>query len=161
MPRTAALQTDRRSCFSPRLLSAIVRFSQGHRYGPLAFVRVALSRPGFWPDRTARHGAILSDITRKAYHDRTATSQSYSRCCGVPRPVAHFFDACKWSEWSCRRLSHHCGQAIYRSHPQLRSGIAGLVRLRQAKMTPAIDPATKIPYTIAKDGFHATYYEMV
>src|SRR5499427_1514738 len=31
----------------------------------------------------------------------------------------------------------------------------------QAKMTPAVDPATKIPYTIAKDGFHATYYEMV
>jgi kynurenine formamidase len=31
----------------------------------------------------------------------------------------------------------------------------------QAKMTPAIDPATKAPYTIAKDGFHATYYEMV
>src|SRR5262249_52344704 len=53
MPRTAALQTDRRSCFSPRLLSAIVRFSQEHRYGPLAFVRAALSRPGFWPNRTA------------------------------------------------------------------------------------------------------------
>src|SRR5262245_10200523 len=31
----------------------------------------------------------------------------------------------------------------------------------QAKMTPAIDPTTKAPYTIAKDGFHATYYEMV
>src|SRR5262245_20953498 len=31
----------------------------------------------------------------------------------------------------------------------------------QAKMTPAVDPATKTPYTIAKDGFHATYYEMV
>ena len=27
----------------------------------------------------------------------------------------------------------------------------------QAKMTPAIDPTTKAPYTIAKDGFHATY----
>jgi len=31
----------------------------------------------------------------------------------------------------------------------------------QAKMTPAVDPTTKAPYTIAKDGFHATYYEMV
>ena len=31
----------------------------------------------------------------------------------------------------------------------------------QAKMKPAIDPTTKAPYTIAKDGFHATYYEMV
>jgi kynurenine formamidase len=31
----------------------------------------------------------------------------------------------------------------------------------QAKMTPALDPATKQPYTIAKDGFRATYYEMV
>jgi kynurenine formamidase len=31
----------------------------------------------------------------------------------------------------------------------------------QAKMTPAFDPATRQPYTISKDGFHATYYEMV
>src|SRR5262249_6478556 len=52
MPRTAALQTDRRSCFSPRLLSAIVWFSQENRYGPLAFVRAALSRAVFGP--TAR-----------------------------------------------------------------------------------------------------------
>jgi kynurenine formamidase len=31
----------------------------------------------------------------------------------------------------------------------------------QAKMTPAQDPKTREPYTIAKDGFRATYYEMV
>src|SRR3984893_7417034 len=31
----------------------------------------------------------------------------------------------------------------------------------QAKMTPAADPQTHEPYTIAKDGFHATFYEMV
>jgi kynurenine formamidase len=31
----------------------------------------------------------------------------------------------------------------------------------QAKMTPAADPKTKEPYTIAKDGFRSTYYEMV
>jgi kynurenine formamidase len=31
----------------------------------------------------------------------------------------------------------------------------------QAKMTPAADPSTRQPYTIAKDGFRATYYEMV
>lgn len=31
----------------------------------------------------------------------------------------------------------------------------------QAKMTPAADPKTHQPYTIAKDGFRATYYEMV
>jgi kynurenine formamidase len=31
----------------------------------------------------------------------------------------------------------------------------------QAKMTPAADPKTHEPYTIAKDGFRATYYEMV
>jgi kynurenine formamidase len=31
----------------------------------------------------------------------------------------------------------------------------------QAKMTPAADPKTKVPYTIAKDGFRTTYYEMV
>lgn len=31
----------------------------------------------------------------------------------------------------------------------------------QAKMTPAADPKTREPYTIAKDGFRATYYEMV
>src|SRR5579864_5062039 len=31
----------------------------------------------------------------------------------------------------------------------------------QAKMTPAADPKTHEPYTIAKDGFHATFYEMV
>ena len=31
----------------------------------------------------------------------------------------------------------------------------------QAKMTPATDPKTREPYTIAKDGFRATYYEMV
>jgi kynurenine formamidase len=31
----------------------------------------------------------------------------------------------------------------------------------QAKMTPATDPATKRPYTLAQDGFHSTYYEMV
>jgi kynurenine formamidase len=31
----------------------------------------------------------------------------------------------------------------------------------QARMTPAGDPKTHRPYTIAKDGFHATYYEMV
>jgi kynurenine formamidase len=31
----------------------------------------------------------------------------------------------------------------------------------QAKMTPAADPATKRPYTLALDGFHSTYYEMV
>ncbi len=31
----------------------------------------------------------------------------------------------------------------------------------QAKMTPAVDPQTGQPYTIPKDGFHATYYQMV
>jgi kynurenine formamidase len=31
----------------------------------------------------------------------------------------------------------------------------------QAKMSPASDPKTREPYTIAKDGFRATYYEMV
>ena len=31
----------------------------------------------------------------------------------------------------------------------------------QARMSPAADPATHEPYTIAKDGFRATYYEMV
>jgi kynurenine formamidase len=31
----------------------------------------------------------------------------------------------------------------------------------QAKMTPALNPATKRPYTIGEDGFRATYYEMV
>src|SRR5262245_52605462 len=31
----------------------------------------------------------------------------------------------------------------------------------QAKMTPAADPATKRPYTLAQDGFRTTYYEMV
>ena len=31
----------------------------------------------------------------------------------------------------------------------------------QAKMTPAADPQTHQPYTIAKDGFRATSYEMV
>jgi kynurenine formamidase len=31
----------------------------------------------------------------------------------------------------------------------------------QAKMTPMLDPQTKQPYTIAKDGFRSTYYEMV
>jgi kynurenine formamidase len=31
----------------------------------------------------------------------------------------------------------------------------------QAKMTPAADPKTREPYTIAKDGFRATLYEMV
>ncbi len=31
----------------------------------------------------------------------------------------------------------------------------------QARMTPATAPATKRPYTIANDGFRATYYEMV
>jgi kynurenine formamidase len=31
----------------------------------------------------------------------------------------------------------------------------------QAKMTPAADPQTHEPYTIAKDGFRTTFYEMV
>jgi len=31
----------------------------------------------------------------------------------------------------------------------------------QAKFSPAADPKTHVPYTIAKDGFRATYYEMV
>src|SRR6516225_1162356 len=31
----------------------------------------------------------------------------------------------------------------------------------QAKFSPAADPETKQPYTIPKDGFRATYYEMV
>jgi len=31
----------------------------------------------------------------------------------------------------------------------------------QAKMTPAVDPKTKRPYTIKEDGFRATFYEMV
>ncbi len=31
----------------------------------------------------------------------------------------------------------------------------------QAKMNPAADPQTRAPYTIAKDGFRATSYEMV
>jgi kynurenine formamidase len=31
----------------------------------------------------------------------------------------------------------------------------------QAKFSPASDPQTKEPYTISKDGFRATYYEMV
>jgi kynurenine formamidase len=30
----------------------------------------------------------------------------------------------------------------------------------QARMSPAIDPKTRKPYTIEKDGFRATYYEM-
>ncbi|MGQ0445385.1 MAG: cyclase family protein [Beijerinckiaceae bacterium] len=30
----------------------------------------------------------------------------------------------------------------------------------QARMSPAIDPKTKTPYAIEKDGFRATYYEM-
>src|ERR1700722_18386788 len=31
----------------------------------------------------------------------------------------------------------------------------------QAKFSPAADPKTHEPYSIAKDGFRATYYEMV
>jgi kynurenine formamidase len=31
----------------------------------------------------------------------------------------------------------------------------------QAKMTPAADPKTREPYTIGKDGFRATFYQMV
>jgi kynurenine formamidase len=31
----------------------------------------------------------------------------------------------------------------------------------QARMSPAADPKTKRPYTIAQDGFRATFYEMV
>ncbi len=31
----------------------------------------------------------------------------------------------------------------------------------QAKMTPAVDPKTHEPYTIPKDGFRTTFYEMV
>ena len=31
----------------------------------------------------------------------------------------------------------------------------------QAKMTPASDPQTREPYTIEKDGFRSTYYQMV
>jgi kynurenine formamidase len=31
----------------------------------------------------------------------------------------------------------------------------------QAKFTPAYDPQTKAPYTIPKDGFRTTYYDMV
>jgi kynurenine formamidase len=31
----------------------------------------------------------------------------------------------------------------------------------QAKMSPAADPKTREPYTIAKDGFRTTFYEMV
>jgi kynurenine formamidase len=31
----------------------------------------------------------------------------------------------------------------------------------QAKMTPAVDPQTGQPYTIQKDGFRSTYYQMV
>jgi kynurenine formamidase len=31
----------------------------------------------------------------------------------------------------------------------------------QAKMTPAVDPKTNEPYTIAKDGFRSTFYQMV
>jgi kynurenine formamidase len=31
----------------------------------------------------------------------------------------------------------------------------------QARMSPAADPKTKEPYTIAKDGFRSTFYEMV
>jgi kynurenine formamidase len=31
----------------------------------------------------------------------------------------------------------------------------------QAKISPAADPKTKEPYTLAKDGFRSTYYEMV
>ncbi|WP_026606196.1 cyclase family protein [Methylocapsa acidiphila] len=31
----------------------------------------------------------------------------------------------------------------------------------QARFSPAVDPATQKPYTIARDGFRATFYEMV
>src|SRR5205085_10090662 len=31
----------------------------------------------------------------------------------------------------------------------------------QARMRPAADPQTNAPYTVAKDGFRATFYEMV
>jgi kynurenine formamidase len=33
--------------------------------------------------------------------------------------------------------------------------------LPQAKMSPAADPKTNVPYTIERDGFRATFYEMV
>ena len=31
----------------------------------------------------------------------------------------------------------------------------------QAKMAPTVDPQTGQPYTIPKDGFRSTYYQMV
>ena len=61
-----------------------------------------------------------------------------------------------------QRLSHHRRQEIRRSHPRLRSrrrrsGRASARRNSQ----PAADPKTGEPYTIPKDGFRATYYQMV
>src|SRR3974377_2434247 len=47
-------------------------------------------------------------------------------------------------------LTHSFG-----AHPAVLSGFG------QAKFAPAADPKTHEPYTIAKDGFRATYYEMV
>ena len=35
-----------------------------------------------------------------------------------------------------------------------------MVRLRPAKFSPAADPKTHEPYTIAKEGFRTTFYEM-
>ena len=51
--------------------------------------------------------------------------------------------------------------AIRRFDPQFRSQHARVSGFGQARMTPAVDPQTRQPYTIAKDGFRSTYYEMV
>ena len=71
---------------------------------------------------------------------------------------------CRELHWPNRIWIEHTGSSPQRplwtsrtvSDRRRRSGLASVGRI-----IPAADPSTREPYTIGKDGFRATYYEMV
>jgi hypothetical protein len=63
------------------------------------------------------------------------------------------------ADFAGRSLPCHRVKNFRRPHPCFWPRHAGLVRLRAGADEPAI-PKTHKPYTIEKDGFRATYYEM-
>ena len=61
-----------------------------------------------------------------------------------------------------RAYPHHRRPNTFgRSHPRFGPDTPVWAGFGQAKFSPAADPKTREPYTIAKDGFRATFYEMV
>ena len=131
-----------------------------------------------WRDRYGP-SRVITDVSLFDEYQRVFTLSAPLICRISPRSrrrqrcyVALCFCSARFARWRpsprprthnppVARLSRHQQQKLRRPHPQLRPGTPVWSGFGQAKMTPAADPKTHEPYTIAKDGFRATYYEMV